>query len=102
MSARNGTIRSIYKATDSYKGKRFVELTAGEYKEVESYENGIFVINGHAYEVKPNASVYVIDKVKLDEYKVGSLSSIRKGVEIRAYDISDDDEDSADIIIVKR
>jgi hypothetical protein len=33
---------------------------------------------------------------------VGSLSSIRKGVEIRAYDISDDDEDSADIIIVKR
>jgi hypothetical protein len=101
MQARNGTVQGVYTTNDP-KGRYFKEITADDYEIVGSYENGIFIIDGHAYEVKSNASVYVIDKDDPSEYKAGSLSNIRKGVEIRAYDISDDKEASADIVIVKR
>ena len=102
MNASNGTVQSVYTASETHKGKIFDEITGSGYVIVESYEDGIFIVGGNAYEVKPNASVYVIDKDDQKEYKTGTLSSIRKDVEIRAYDISDDDEASADIVIVKR
>ena len=37
-----------------------------------------------------------------DEYSTGSLASIRKGDQVRLYDISDDDESSVDIVVVSK
>ena len=37
-----------------------------------------------------------------DAYEVGSMSDVRDDNYIRAYDISDDDEEEADIIIVSK
>ena len=43
--------------------------------------------------------VYVLNEDK-DAYEVGSMSDVKKGYYVRAYDISDDDLGEADIIIV--
>ena len=56
---------------------------------------------GSVFEVKDNASVYVLDQNDPTEYTAGRVSGIRAGMEIRAYDITDDDEPSADIVVIK-
>ncbi|MDO4482803.1 MAG: S-layer homology domain-containing protein [Bacillota bacterium] len=43
--------------------------------------------------------VYVLNEEQT-EYKTGTMSSVKKGYYVRAYDITDDDNDEADIIIV--
>ena len=101
MRAKDGVVQSITTSGGVAAGKRFEEITSG-YEEVDKYENGVVIIGGKAFEVKSNAAVYVIDKDNPKEYTVGRISNLRKGVEIRAYDISNDKEDSADIIVIKK
>ena len=43
--------------------------------------------------------VYVLNEEQT-EYTAGTMSSVKKGYYVRAYDITDDDNDEADIIIV--
>ena len=45
--------------------------------------------------------VYVLNEDG-DAYEVGSMSDVKKGYYVRAYDISDDDVEEADIIIVSK
>lgn len=103
LTARNGEIRQISKAGDpGISGRKFDELTNG-YETVTARETGLVQLtSGVWYEIKDNAAVYTIDKVKQEEYETGTLNSIKKNVEVRLYDISDDDEASADIIIVRK
>lgn len=109
MNLSGGEIKSISKADDvGKKGKVFKELssTAAMFVEVENFKDGVIKITtahgGALFEVKNNSAVYVLDVSDPTEYTVGRLSTIKKGVEIRAYDVTDDDESSADIIVVKK
>lgn len=98
LKAVDGTIKNIA-TTAGAKGKKFTEFTSG-WTAITNYDDRVVRISGDIFEVKENASVYVWDDDK-NEYKVGRLSSIKEGKDIRAYDVSDDDESSADVVVVK-
>ncbi len=111
LNVSNGEIQSIFKASEAgKKGAVFEEISGtasvSGWDDVESREGAVVKIisadGGAMFEIKSNASIYVIDKNNQTEYREGSISSIRSGVQIRAYDIIDDDIVSADIIVVLR
>jgi hypothetical protein len=102
INLSNGEIQSIFRASDGGKKSDFFEeITGSAFMEVESFKDGVvkFSSGGELFEVKDNASVYILES---DEYTAGKLSAVKKGVEIRAYDMSDDDEYSVDIVIVQK
>ncbi|QHI72094.1 S-layer homology domain-containing protein [Aminipila terrae] len=101
LKTSDGEVQNVA-TTDGANGKVFKELTTGKsWTAVAEYtDNVIKTANGSLISVKRNASIYVWDDKK-DEYKSGSLSSIREGKEVRAYDVSDDDTTEADVVIVK-
>ncbi|MGN0711809.1 MAG: S-layer homology domain-containing protein [Anaerovoracaceae bacterium] len=102
LQLSDGMIKNVATPGNGAKGKVFNELTTAKaWTEVAEYKNGVVKLNGGQYiEVKDNATVYVWNDDK-EEYQVGKLSSIRSGKDIRAYDISDDDENTADIVVIK-
>ncbi len=105
MKTTAGEVRHITTAGDSdIMGKHFVEITsAHEFTAVADYDNGAIALTGADtvyYEVKDNASVYLVNED--GEYVTGSLSNIREGREVRLYDISDDDYDNVDIVVINQ
>lgn len=109
LNLSNGEVQSIFKAADSgKKGDMFEEIsgTIAIFDDVESCEDAVVKITGaHGgamFSIKDNASIYVMDQIDQTEYQTGRISSIKAGVQVRAYDISDDDESSADIVVVLR
>lgn len=107
LYTRDGEVRQITKIGDAgAKGKKFEEIdlgaAAGAFAEVADKDNSLLKIDGYGWvQVKKNAAVYVLNKYG-DEYEAGSLSKIHKGDKVRLYDISDDDENAADIIVVQQ
>lgn len=107
LNLSKGEIKSIFKSSDAgKKGDVFEEISSASaaFVEVESYKDGVVTIKagdgGAMFEVKDNATVYVLDADDPDEYTTGRLSAVKAGVKVRAYDISDDEYHSADIVIV--
>ncbi|WP_312647380.1 S-layer homology domain-containing protein [Aminipila sp.] len=96
----NGEVRNVA-TTDGANGKMFKELTTGRsWTAVTEYGDSVITISSGFIPVKRNASIYIWDDSN-KEYRAGSLSSIRAGKEVRAYDVSDDDSNEADVVIVK-
>lgn len=102
LHTSNGEVQSVQTNLNSYNGKVFNELTTAKaWTEVKAYEDGVITcVDGDMIGVKSNASIYVWDDKK-DEYRAGSLSSLKSGKFVRAYDVSDDDVTQADVVIVK-
>ena len=101
LYAKNGEITSIAKAGDEdVRGKLFNEFTNGM-TEVADKNGKLIKIDSDWYQIKDNATVYVLEDND-DEYSTGSLASLRKGDQVRLYDISDDDESSVDIVVVSK
>lgn len=98
----NGTIKQVMVSTDSdKKNGAFKELSGSGFVKVKSFDDNVIeTAGGDLIPVKDNASVYVMDEDKDPIYSTGSLSRIAEGVQIRAYDVLDDDEDTADVIVV--
>lgn len=103
LNASDGVVQSIYKTTDKDKaGSVFEEISGSDWIDVEKYSDAVITTSKGAVllTVKANSAVYVLsDDGK--EYTAGSLSSIKADKQIRAYDISDDKQTSADIVVVK-
>ena len=102
LHTSNGEVQSVQTNLNSYKGKIFHELTTSNaWTEIHGQDGGVITCaNGDLIAVRSNASIYVWDDKK-DEYKAGSLSSLKSGKYVRAYDVSDDDITQADVVIVK-
>ncbi len=105
MKTVAGEVRHVTTAGASdIMGKHFVEITsAHEFTMVADFDNGAIALTGDDaiyYEVKDNASVYIVNED--GEYMTGSLSNIREGREVRLYDISDDDYDNVDIVVINQ
>lgn len=97
----DGIVKSIYKSTESHRGDVFNEISGTVFAEVGDYSNNVVTLTtGDKFEIKDNATVYVLDAGDQSEYKVGKQSSIKDGNKIRVYDMSDDDEISGDIVVV--
>lgn len=104
LNLSRGEIKNIATVTDSYKGKVFEELSGKGFVKVTDYEKGLLTLDGgKMVTVKDNASVYVLEEGKsTTEYKSGRLSDLKAGVKVRAYDVLDDKETSANVIIIKK
>lgn len=106
INLSDGEAQSIFKTTEAHKGKVFEEISSSGaiFVEVESFIEGVVTITGadggRLFEVKNNASIYVLEGPSAKEYTAGRLSNIKAGVKIRAYDISDDGKNSADIVVI--
>jgi hypothetical protein len=97
----DGAVKSISKTTDSYRGDVFEELTDGDFVGIDDNNNNVVTLTGgNKFEIKDNATIYVMDAGDQKEFKVGKQSYIKDGNEIRIYDISDDDQGSGDIVVV--
>lgn len=106
LSVNNGVVKNVATAVNA-KNKYFVELTGSNINAVSnkvySYEDNVLRLenaDGAVIEVKSNASIYVWDD-KDKEYKAGTLSRIKADKQVRVYDVSDDDQTSADVVIIK-
>jgi len=106
LNLSDGEIQSIYKASETGKKGVFEEISSSSeaFVDVESFSDSVAKITtshgGAMFKIKDNATVYVLDQGNPTEYKTGRLSAIKPGVKIRAYDISDDAELSADMIVI--
>lgn len=96
----DGVVKGIARTTDSHRGDVFEELSGAAFVGITDYNDGVITLaGGDKFEIKDNATVYVLDNDKT-EYEVGRQSDIDEDNEIRIYDMSDDDEVSGDIIVV--
>lgn len=103
FNLRDGQIRNI--ATTTSGRAVFVELseTPGWNSVYEYDRDGIVRLqnaSGELVTLKDNAAVYVLSEDGT-EYTAGSLSDIRAGKSVRLYDMTDDDDSSADIIVLR-
>ena len=100
MNTRDGQIRDFVYESDSG-DDHFTELTLN-FDYIFWEEDGLVRLKDAAGEliaIKDNAAVYVLSDDQT-EYTVGRHSSIRVGKGIRAFDITDDDDSSADIVVI--
>ncbi len=100
----DGQIKSIYESTNTaHKGKVFDEISGTGFAKITAYnsDNIAELYNGKLVAIKANATVYTLDGDNASEYKVGKQADIKKGNEIRIYDISDDDDAIGDIVVVR-
>jgi hypothetical protein len=99
INLRDGEARTI---ADSTSGRAlFVELTTG-FSSVYAFDNGVVRLlnsSGELFAIKDNAAVYALSDDQT-EYTAGSLNDIREEKYIRLYDMTDDDDNSADIVVV--
>ena len=108
INLKNGEIQSIFKSTESHKGDVFDEISKDEvsgtgFVEISAYSDNVADLEtGDKVEIKDNATVYVMDSSDRSEYKVGKQSDIKKGNKIRIYDMSDDDKQSGDIVVIMK
>lgn len=104
ISMSNGIVKSVAVSTDADKNNsEFKELSGNGFTEVKSFDRNIVeTVDGKMFSVKENAAIYLFDESADPVYKKGSLGKINAGVKIRAYDVLDDDVDSADIIVVMK
>lgn len=100
MNTRDGQIRDFVFESDSG-DDHFTELTSN-FDYIYWEEDGIVRLDdatGELIAIKDNAAVYVLSDDQ-KEYTVGRHSSIRVDKGIRAFDITDDDDSSADIVVI--
>ncbi|MBK5263477.1 MAG: hypothetical protein JJE17_13080, partial [Peptostreptococcaceae bacterium] len=103
INLRDGQIRTIADSVSVSGRAIFVELT-DNWNRIDSNDNGVVrlgIPTGELFAIKDNAAVYVISDDQT-EYTAGSLSDIRKDRSVRLYDMTDDDDNSADIVVVSK
>ena len=74
--------------------------TAGEskFETVTEVSKGVIKLGDKYIGTKDAPTVY---KFKAGKYKSASLGSVTKGTKVKAFDITDDKEESADLLIIK-
>ena len=104
LTARDGEITNVA-TTTGYKGKKFEELSGNAWATVLDKSDGLVKIKKTDtteiwVDINDSASVYKLND-KSNGYETGRLSQVKKGAEVRLYDISDNDENLADIVVIK-
>lgn len=82
--------------------KVLTKITAGEskFETVTEVSKGVIKLGDKYIGVKENPTVYKFSK-KSKKYVLASLGSVTKGTEVKAFDITNDKEESADLLIIK-
>ncbi|MDR3294845.1 MAG: S-layer homology domain-containing protein [Clostridiales Family XIII bacterium] len=105
LQLRNGKVTNVASvdSTDGAfnpppRGGTVTELTPGKFTEVTAKTGTVVSMGDDVYEIRSNASVYVLED---GEYSVGTASSVRLKSMIRLYDVSDDKNNAADVVIIE-
>ena len=103
IKVKDGEIINVTNDPVAKLGRYFKELNTSGWQTVTETDlkNNLVALGTSWYELRDNPAVYVLN----DEgtaFEVGSKSKITKNDSVRLYDISDDDESLADIIVVKK
>ncbi len=100
----NGIVKDIVPLLDSdSKFKVLTKVESGESKweKVEKTDTGVLILKGNKYiATKTNPTVYKFSKTT-GKYTTSAIGSIRKDMKVKAFDIEDDKEDSADLLIIR-
>lgn len=103
LKMKKGIVKEVNTDGTALRAKRFAELTNG-WTEVAGRDSRIVTAAGteNKITVMKDAVFYTadFDGDRIDEYKPGTLSSVAAGSLIRAYDVTDDGNDNADIVII--
>lgn len=103
LKMKKGIVKEVSADGTALRAKRFAELTNG-WTEVAGRDSRIITAagTGDKLTVMKDAVFYTadFDGDSIDEYKSGTLSSITAGSVIRAYDVTDDSNDNADIVVI--
>lgn len=108
---KNGVANNIATSTSTDPVKKniaFVDMTSGYKLITDTGSSYIVVENGSdttAIELSADAAIYVVtydSNNKAEGYKAGSISSLRDGVYVRAYDVTNDNEALANIVVVAK
>lgn len=103
LIASDGIISKAQKATGSTGSDYFVErtqATGDKWVKVEKTDRGVITLEGNILvPSKENPTVYTYNE-KDGKYALSSYGAISKDKKIRIYDITDDKEDGADLIVV--
>ena len=80
--------------------KVLTKITAGEskFETVTEVSKGVIKLGDKYIGTKDAPTVY---QFKAGKYKSASLGSVTKGTKVKAFDITDDKEESADLLIIK-
>lgn len=80
--------------------KVLTKITAGEskFETVTEVSKGVIKLGDKYIGTKDAPTVY---KFKAGKYKSASLGSVTKGTKVKAFDITDDKEESADLLIIE-
>lgn len=80
--------------------KVLTKITAGEskFETVTEVSKGVIKLGDKYIGTKDTPTVY---KFKAGKYKSASLGSVTKGTKVKAFDITDDKEESADLLIIE-
>lgn len=105
IATRDGRVKSVTSDISKMEGKYHKELGSdGSWKAISEKDSAkkLLKLNNDVYiEYKDSTMVYLLNDDG-DEYEVSTVSAIKKGYSVRIYDVSDDDNDVADIIIAKK
>jgi hypothetical protein len=103
LKMKKGIVNDVSTDGTALRAKRFAELTRG-WTEVAGRDERVITAagTGDKVTVMKDAVFYTaeFDGDSIDEYKPGTLSGITAGSVIRAYDVTDDDSDNADIVVI--
>ncbi|MCL1810118.1 MAG: S-layer homology domain-containing protein [Clostridiales bacterium] len=94
MTKSGGTIISISKASDPGSRVEFIELTSGTWEKVMEFSGGVVTLDNAAeskFGVEDSSVVYILNSDG-KSYKVGRMSDVRTGAEIRAFSIRKNEE----------
>lgn len=84
--------------------KHFAELTDGDWEEVKSKNNYYLKVSPANKDlgIMEDAIFYkaVFKGDDIDKYEKAGLNDIREGAMIRAYDVTDDKTDNADVVVI--
>ncbi len=102
MSLINGEVQSVFSVTGKFKGNRFVEINpAHVWTDVESAEALLVKIGGKYIDIKKNAVCYRLASSG-NAYELASVDDIIAGTSlVRIFDISDDENGAADLVVIK-
>lgn len=105
IATKDGRVKTVTSDINNMEGKYHKELGSNgiwlPITDKDSAKKLIQLDNNVYVEYKDSTMVYLLNDDG-DEYEVSSMSSLKKGYSVRVYDVSDDDDDVADIIIAKK
>lgn len=98
----DGVIQKIDTDGTSLGSKRFYEFTAGKFDAVKGISKGIVTTDRGTFTVEDSSIFYVmqVENGIVKGYEPGTIRDIQEGRSVRAYDLTNDNKEIANVVII--